>query len=316
MNREKALEILGIANDLSDPDIVYQVKQQLKGLHNDNTGKLSEKIEACKLLTKDQPEVFSNFVISVIKDNKPDFLELLLKTVKNDDKFNYLNTESADGETPLSFALGNDKWSKEVKVVNLLLEHGASAHTRGKGGKSVFHYIFDGYGDFDCYEGIVKSLLDKGVSPNIQDDRGRAPLHYLCEHGYRKGSVEIVKLLLRRGAGPDLKDKDGKKPVDLVNSGSDVGEMFGAINYEKAAILRIAALLATVCSIALVYLAMSISINIAQISCFAFAAVMATASLCCACYAIKTLFFSPGPSSEFTEARAEFLNSQKIAGTV
>ncbi|MGL9761385.1 MAG: hypothetical protein ACR5LB_04170 [Wolbachia sp.] len=38
MNREKALEILGIANDLSNPDIVYQVKQQLKGLHNDNTG--------------------------------------------------------------------------------------------------------------------------------------------------------------------------------------------------------------------------------------------------------------------------------------
>ncbi|MGL9688944.1 MAG: hypothetical protein ACR5K6_04290 [Wolbachia sp.] len=119
MNREKALEILGIANDLSNPDIVYQVKQQLKGLHNDNTGKLSEKIEACKLLTESQPEVFSNFVISVIKDNKPDFLELLLKTVKNDDKFNYLNTESADGETPLSFVLGNDKWSTEVKVVNL-----------------------------------------------------------------------------------------------------------------------------------------------------------------------------------------------------
>ncbi|MGL9682063.1 MAG: hypothetical protein ACR5K2_03765 [Wolbachia sp.] len=62
----------------------------------------------------------------------------------------------------------------------------------------------------------------------------------------------------------DLKDKDCKKPVDLVNFCSDVGKMFGAINYEKAAILWIAALLATVCSIAFVYLAISININIAQ----------------------------------------------------
>jgi hypothetical protein len=155
--------------------------------------------------------------------------------------------------------------------------------------------------------------LGKGVDPNVQDSQGKTPLHYLCERGCRKGSVEIAKLLLREGADPDLRDKSGRKPIDYVNPNNDVGEMFGAINYEKAAILGIAALLATACSIALVYLAMSISINIAQISCFAFAAVMTAAALCCACYAIKTLFFSAGPSSEFTEARAEFLNSQKIA---
>jgi len=231
MDKKEALRILGISNGLSDHDIVYQVKQQLKGLHDDNTKKLSEKIEACKFLTKGKPEVFSNFVVSVIKDNKPDFLELLLKTVKNDDKFNYLNTESADGKTPLSFTLEDGRWSKEVKVVNLLLEHGANPHTRGKGGKSVYHYIFDGYGDIDCYEGIVKLLLDKGVSPNIQGDQGRAPLHYLCDHSGRKGSVEIAKLLLRKGADPDLKDNYNKKPIDYAKHDSKVGQLFGAIDY-------------------------------------------------------------------------------------
>ena len=86
MNKEDALKVLGISDDLSNSNIVCQVKQQLKELHNDNTDTLSEKIEACKFLTdgqEDQAEVFSDLVISAINDDKLDFLELLLKTVKN-----------------------------------------------------------------------------------------------------------------------------------------------------------------------------------------------------------------------------------------
>lgn len=151
-------------------------------------------------------------------------------------------------------------------------------------------------------------LLDKGANPNMQDDLGRALLHYLCKHGYRKGSVEIAKLLLRRGADPDLKDKDGKKPIDLVSSYSDVGKLFGAIDYNKATSLGAVALLTTAGSIALISVVADAYIG--KVWCSTLAAVMAAVALCCAYYAVKTLFFSPGPSSEFTEARAEFLNSQ------
>ncbi|MGL9758696.1 MAG: ankyrin repeat domain-containing protein [Wolbachia sp.] len=353
MDKNEALGILEIASDLSDLDIVYQVKQQLKGLHNNETQKLSKKIEACKILTDGQPgqaEIFSNFVISIIKNNKPDFLELLLKTVKNDEKFNYLNTEGIDGKTPLNFAL--EDRSKEVKVISLLLEHGADPNIKDQEGKSplsfalgkrsldkrevkvislllergadpnikdqegnsLFYYVIDSSDNTARYK-AVELLLDKGVDPNMQDDRGRASLHYLCKRGYCDDGVKIAKLLLRRGADPDLKDKNGKKPIDHVNPYNDVGKLFGAVNYEKAAILGIAALLTTTCSIALVYLAMNVSINMVQTSCFVFAAALTTAALCCTCYAVKTLFFSPGPLSEFTEAREEFLNSQKIAGT-
>lgn len=142
----------------------------------------------------------------------------------------------------------------------------------------------------------------------MQDDLGRALLHYLCKHGYRKGSVEIAKLLLRRGADPDLKDKDGKKPIDLVSSYSDVGKLFGAIDYNKATSLGAVALLTTAGSIALISVVADAYIG--KVWCSTLAAVMAAVALCCAYYAVKTLFFSPGPSSEFTEARAEFLNSQ------
>jgi|GEM_PF-2887101 len=535
MKEEEALKILGITS-LSDCDIVKQAKQQLNELYKsnftmlprflekDNTGELLKKIKACKSLTEGQPDqakVFSDLVISVIDDDKPGFLKLLLKTVENDDKFNYLNTEGTGGNIPLNFALGYTyKHESRIKAITLLLEHGADPNTKnregksplhcvinnsngvfchkitelllnynaspdaidnqgktllhylfedrihdrveiaklllkrganpyiqnghgesllykaysekrddivklllecdtnfGKGehvqsllckacsegrsnivklllkhgadpnvqnehgefllykacserrdsivrlllehkadpnikdqkgktplsfvfedrslresnvgivellleygaspdvkdqkGKSLFYYIINGHSDIDCYEGIVKLLLDKGVSPNIQDSQGKTPLHYLCEHGYRKGSVEIAKLLLRRGADPDLKDKDSEKPIDLVSPHSDVGKLFGAIDYNKAIMLGVITLLATTSSVALI--SGVADVYIGAVWCSALAAAMAAVALCCACCAVKTLFFSAGPSTEFTEARAEFLNSQKIA---
>ncbi len=175
--------------------------------------------------------------------------------------------------------------------------------------KKANHYsIIDSYGDIDRYE-AVEFLLDKGLDPNMQDDQGRASLHYLCGKYYKDGSVEIAKLLLRRGADPDLKDKDGKKPIDLVSPHSNVGKLFGAINYDEAILLGAVALLTTAGSIALISgVADGI---IGKVWCSTLAAVMAAVALCCAYYAIKTLFFSPGPLPDFTEARAEFLKSQK-----
>ncbi|CAG5057190.1 unnamed protein product [Parnassius apollo] len=69
---------------------------------------------------------------------------------------------------------------------------------------------------------------------------------------YKDGSVEIAKLLLRWVADPDWKDKDGKKPIDLVSPYSDVGKLFGAIDYNKATSLVAVALLTTAGSIALI----------------------------------------------------------------
>ncbi|WP_250296544.1 hypothetical protein [Wolbachia endosymbiont of Oedothorax gibbosus] len=151
-------------------------------------------------------------------------------------------------------------------------------------------------------------FLDKGVSSNIQDNQGRTPLHYLCSKYYKNDSVEIAKLLLRRGADPDSKDQSGKKPIDLVNPDSGIGKLFGAINYKKAFRFGCATLLTTVSSIALVSGAADAYIG--KVWCSTLAAVMAAVALYCAYCAIKAMFFS-GPSTEFTEARAEFLNSQK-----
>ncbi|WP_341816973.1 ankyrin repeat domain-containing protein [Wolbachia endosymbiont (group A) of Agelastica alni] len=463
MNEEEALKILGITS-ISEHEVYEQTKQQLNELYKNNftmlsrplekgkTEELSKKIEACKLLTEDyqdQAKVFSDLVISAINDDKLDFLKLLLETVKNDDKFNYLNTEGTGGNIPLNFALGYTyKHELRVEAITLLLKHGADPNTKNREGKSLLHcvinnsngvfchkvtellldykanpdaidrqgktllhylfedkshdcveiaelllkrganpyiqnkcgesllykaysekrddivklllehsassdikservqsllckacsegrdnivklllehdanpdvkdqkgrslfyYIVDSYRIDDRYK-VVELFLDKGANPNMQDDLGRASLHYLCRKYYKDDGVEIAKLLLRRGADPDLKDKDGKKPIDLVSSYSDVGKLFGAIDYNKATSLGSVALLTTAGSIALI--SGVADAYIGKVWCSTLAAVMAAVALCCAYYTIKTLFFSPGPLPDLTEARAEFLNSQKL----
>ncbi|BAP00076.1 ankyrin repeat domain-containing protein [Wolbachia endosymbiont of Cimex lectularius] len=155
---------------------------------------------------------------------------------------------------------------------------------------------------------ILNRFLDKGVNPNVQDNQGRTPLHYLCSKYYEAGSVKIAKLLLRRGADPDSKDQSGKKPIDLVNPDSSVGRLFGAVNYKKAFRFGCATLLTTAGSIALI--SGVADAYIGKVWCSTLAVGMAAIALYCAYQTIKMMFFS-GPSTEFTEARAEFLNSQK-----
>lgn len=320
MNKEEALKVLEISGDLSDFEIVCQVKQQLKKLDKDSTEKLSEKIEACKLLTEghqDQAEVFSDLVISTINDDKLDFLELLLKTVKNDNEFNYLNTEGTGGNIPLNFALGHTSYKHEsrIKAINLLLEHGASPNTRNREGKSSLHCVINNSDGVFCHK-VTELLLNHGANPDTGDSQGKTLLHYLCEdNGYlndcARGRVEIAKLLLRKGANPDLKDNYNKKPIDYAKHDSKVGQLFGAIDYNMALIHSGSAVTLSLLSVGCaVEAAVGNWRKADKIGFIILATGAAAVALYCAYHAIKIMFFSE-PSTEFTEARAEFSNSQK-----
>ncbi|WP_264328924.1 hypothetical protein [Wolbachia endosymbiont (group A) of Andrena hattorfiana] len=93
---------------------------------------------------QDQAKVFSDLVTSAIDDDKLDFLKLLLETVKNDDKFNYLNTEGTGGNIPLNFALGYTyKHVLRVNAITLLLKHGAGPNTKNREGKSSLHCVIN-----------------------------------------------------------------------------------------------------------------------------------------------------------------------------
>ncbi|WP_338406289.1 MULTISPECIES: ankyrin repeat domain-containing protein [unclassified Wolbachia] len=312
ISREEALETLGITGDLSDHEIIYQVKQQLKNLHNDNIQGLSKKIEACRFLTDGQPgqaEIFSDLVISAIDKDKLDFLELLLKTVKNDDKLDYLNTEGTSGNMPLNFAFGYTwKHESRVKIIALLLEHGANPNKQDREGKSSLHCVVNNSNGVFCHK-VTELLLDNRADPNAKDNQGKTLLHYLCEDHIHK-SVEIVKLLLRRGADPDLKDNYNKRPADYADHDSKVGQLFGAVDRGKVLLYSGGVVCSTFFSIGCALEAAVGDVRKAdKIGFVILAAGTAACALYCAYCAIKVMFFSK-PSTEFTKARAEFLNSQ------
>ena len=56
---------------------------------------------------------------------------------------------------------------------------------------------------------IITYLLDKGLDPNIQDDRGNTPLHIAT----REESLEFISILINNGADPDIKDNQGNSPL-------------------------------------------------------------------------------------------------------
>ncbi len=58
----------------------------------------------------------------------------------------------------------------------------------------------------------IKTLLDKGVYPDIQDQRGNTPLMLATD----VGSLRVVNVLLESGANPNLKNKIGE--TALINA--------------------------------------------------------------------------------------------------
>ena len=57
------------------------------------------------------------------------------------------------------------------------------------------------------HAGTISSLLERGVSPAAQDERGLTPLHWAAANG----KAECVALLLRAGAPVAAADDEGRE---------------------------------------------------------------------------------------------------------
>nr|XP_053626165.1 LOW QUALITY PROTEIN: ankyrin-3-like [Cherax quadricarinatus] len=110
------------------------------------------------------------------------------------------NLSLARGHTPLTLLLStatSDRWEN---LVRLLLEAGASPHTRDPRGTPLLSLlVIAGSSD------LVGLALDKGADVNVCGPDGETPL--LAAVHYRK--VESLRLLLQRGADPNTTSCDG-----------------------------------------------------------------------------------------------------------
>ena len=67
----------------------------------------------------------------------------------------------------------------------------------------------------------VKTLLDKGVTPNTKDGDGRTPLTEAAYYGH----AEIARLLIDHGADLFAKKRDGETPITMAAGHRDIVEL-------------------------------------------------------------------------------------------
>jgi ankyrin repeat protein len=137
-----------------------------------------------------------------------------------------------DKRDPLLIAVGfrTDSPYPSEDLVRALLTHGADPNTIDRFGRSaLIDAAAHGYeGAFKAlyeagaqlisgplrysalfeavnsgHDSIVQYLLNKGISPNMHDDAGYTPLHYVFNN------TEVVRTLTRAGANPNAATKDG-----------------------------------------------------------------------------------------------------------
>lgn len=89
--------------------------------------------------------------------------------------------------TPLVFA----SESGNIKIIDLLVEHGANSNESTEAGKSCLHNAVS-----NDHEKAVDVLLEHGANPNVMNNRVGSPLGIAAE----RGSVDVVRNLIEYGA--------------------------------------------------------------------------------------------------------------------
>ena len=59
----------------------------------------------------------------------------------------------------------------------------------------------------------IACLLANGADPNVTDDKGQTPLHFIAQKGVGKNQA---KLLIEHGADPNARDDTGQTPLDYA----------------------------------------------------------------------------------------------------
>lgn len=173
-----------------------------------------------------------------------------------------IDVKDGTGSTALHYAAQ----SKNLQLVEFLIDHGADVNAKAKGNVTPLWLSLDmAFGQPDIsleliragadvsaadsnvgdapiliaatessYE-VMEELLKRGANPNAQNVYGETALHYAAMNGLN----ERVQLLLQYGANPMLRDKSGKSSIDVAQTTNP--EHAVQKNFAKTRILLLAA---------------------------------------------------------------------------
>ncbi|MBW3637165.1 MAG: ankyrin repeat domain-containing protein [Armatimonadetes bacterium] len=159
------------------------------------------------------------------------------------------NARDKSGQTPL-FALMTR--NSDLKLVQALLDKGASVNVRPLGGASLLSSAV-----MTRRMELVQMLLDKGADVGAKDSQGRTALAALLHFGGGNDAAPIAALLLAKGADPNERiysesllyraiSNDAKeivkllldtKKINLTASAERQSPLFQAVNYGRTEIV-------------------------------------------------------------------------------
>ena len=115
------------------------------------------------------------------------------------------------------------------KALNEMIEAGGNLEEVNADGQSLLHSASE-----KNRSNITRTLIDKGLDPNIRDKSERTPLHIASQYG----QATVLSLLLEKNADPTLRDRYGRTPK-LVAWQYGHSEMVDLLeSYEKSQLAR------------------------------------------------------------------------------
>ncbi len=116
---------------------------------------------------------------------------------------------SLDNEAEVTGS-GEDEWSNlasrigHVKVVRILVEHGADTTAQNKNGWTPLHSA-----SLNGHVEVARFLVERGADATAQNKNGWTPLHSASQHGH----VEVARFLVEHGARTKAQNKNGTTPL-------------------------------------------------------------------------------------------------------
>ena len=127
-----------------------------------------------------------------------------------------VNKRDKDNQTPLHLA----SYRQHLKLVQVLLDHGANITAEDTNGRNPLHRVIEGHFKSGDGVSIVRLLLGRGVNVNTGDKHHITPLH---SASYRQ-HLKSVRVLLDLGANLSAEDNEGRTPLHHVLEGPFVSE--------------------------------------------------------------------------------------------